>query len=515
VRASPELEVIMRALLRTLPAVALLACAGARPVATQLAGEHWVEVKSEHFTVVTDESLDNAQEAARALERIRAALLGAAWPHATLARPDHLEVFVLDDDTTFHDLFSRNVDGLYMGSSGSGTIILHGPPGRWEHRSTLAVEGSTSVLKHELTHRLAYFVGIRQPRWLAEGLAQFLETLQISDDGKSAQLGMANLDALTMYNSVRTTTVRDALEWSGPVTTRSEGPIQGRYGLSWAMVHWFFNTHPDAFAKYQLAVTEGQSATQAWNTALPDLTPEQADVEIHGYIQHGEYQVFTLPLSGFEQVATTHRDVSAAESHAIGAQLALFSSSVVPEQSVTRLATAGAEVKAALVADPDDLRALKLAYELGPVEKRQELAHRAVKAHPEDATAWRLLGESFGESGAPEQQAAFLKASVLDPNDPLVLNALAWNRVSHGQAPQALSYAAKAARLAPADAAVLDTYATALASTGHCREAIELETRAIDFLPEDAPAAEFDEFRKRRSELASKCAAQPASNATP
>jgi len=494
-----------------------LSCAGAQHPGVSTSTD-WVRVTSAHFTVDTDESPADGRKVVTYLEQVRGALLAAAWPRAQVTREDRADVVVMSDDVAFTDLFGRNTDGLFVGTGRTSLIVLHGNPDHWEHKASLAAEGSTSLLKHELVHRMAAALGVRQPRWLAEGLAQFLETIQIAPDGKSAQLGMVNLSGLQRYKAFRSVGVADALAWQGTLDQYNETETAARYGVSWAMVHWLFNAHPQEFARYQLESIKGATPTQAWSVAFPNLSPAEADRALFQYIAHGGYNVFTVQTPATAAAVPKEEALRSADVHAIQARLDFVAAGGMKEGSQERLASGREELAAALSDDPTNLAALKLSYSLATPAQRPAIARRATTAHPQSGDAWLLLGESMeSASNSEERQQAFLKAATLSPDDPTPLNELAWARVTHGEAAQALPYAMKAARLAPGDPAVLDTLAAAFAGVGRCPDALATETRAIGFLPDNASPAMAKGYRDRLEKFRTACvppAAPPEATTT-
>lgn len=487
-----------------------LSCATTQHGSADIGGGRWVELRSKHFDVLTDESLDDAQEIAHYLERTRAAMLAAVWPRAKVESSHPVDVVVLDSGLTYEKLFSRNIAGLFVGSRDSGFIALYGNPDHWEQRRTLNAEGSTSVLKHEMVHRLASLVGITQPRWLAEGLAQFLETLKVASDGKSAEIGLVNMDALSAYTHLRTVGVEDALDWHGPIDQYGQASTAARYGMSWAMVHWLYNTHPAQFARYQLALAQGKRSKAAWKVAFPQLPPSKADEAIHHYLKTGNYQVFTVKLPAFHEGALVVRPLSVAETHALAARLEVVAAAVSSNHRAAHLAIARKEIAAALVADPNDINALRMAFAVATGAKRESLARRAVKAHPDVGAAWMMLGEALAGNDTAEQESALLRAAKLSPRNPKPLNELAWARVTHGKAAAALPYALKAKMLAPANPAVLDTYAATLAGVGRCQDAVTTETRAMGLLSEHASPKTVKAYASRLKKLETGCGSKAA-----
>jgi hypothetical protein len=316
---------------------------------------------------------------------------------------------------------------------------------------------------------------------------------------------MVNLYGLANYKRFRSVGVEDALTWSGPLDQYNELATAARYGMSWAMVHWMFNQHPQAFGTYQAEILKGASPENAWRVAFPNTPPSEADKEIYEYMAHGGYQVFTVPLPASDAVALKPSPLKSAEVHALRAQLDVAAAGARSDKREALVEDAKAELAQALVDDPNNLMALEAAYAAAKPSDRKALAERATQAHPEASDAWMMLGGAMGDSGSPAQQAAYLKAATLSPKDPMPLNALAWARVTHGDAVHALPYAMKAAHLAPLDSAVLDTLAASFAGVGRCEDAVKTESRALDFLPERSSVATVREYRERLKEMQTGC----------
>ncbi len=109
------------------------------------------------------------------------------------------------------------------------------------------------------------------------------------------------------------------------------------------------------------------------------------------------------------------------------------------------------------------------------------------KEHPRDIALRMYLGD-LAAAGKDYGQAAKLYQTALEiqPNNPLVLNNLAW---SAGQlkSPKALEYAEKANRLAPNQPPFMDTLAMLLADKGENAKAVELLRKAHELAPQNAP----------------------------
>jgi len=474
----------------------------------------WTEVQTAHITVKSDLGAEETRRAALAVELTRSALLAAGWPGAKLLQPERVEVIVFAGEPDFHRYFPREVLGILQHGVYPPTAFLFGPPEKWEKRPTLALENTTSVLKHELVHHLAAFIYRREPKWFAEGLAQYLETVRISEDGKTATLGDVNLDAMSGYSHVRQS-VADVLAWSGKADEVEAMKTAGLYGTSWLLVHWLNNVHPEEFARYQTFLAKGIEPDKAWKIVFPTLATTDIDVQIRDYAQHGDYHYFVVPIPEPEGTVK-QRPMTSAEVHATRARAALAGALTVA-RGAAQLKDARSEIDAALAEDPGNVRALYLKLGLVKPEERLALARRASETHPEDGLGWQMLGEFLPSTPETwdERATAYQKALALLPDDPTAFNNLAWMYLEKGAAKQALPLATSAVRMAPWEAAYLDTLAAALADLHRCSEAIATQSRALDVLPEDTSPSRRAAYLKRLTDFQKKCAEAPPLPATP
>jgi tetratricopeptide (TPR) repeat protein len=473
----------------------------------------WTEVRTAHVTLKTDLRPEEARRAALAVERTRAALLAAAWGGAKL-QAERIEVVVFARQPDFLHYFGRDVGGIFTHGQIPPTAFLYGPAEKWERRATLALDETTSVLKHELVHHLAAFVYRRQPRWFSEGLAQYLETLRISEDEKTAIRGEVNLQSLAAYRAFRVS-IADVFAWGGKFDAQDETKTAGLYAKSWLLVHWLNNAHPEEFARYQTLLQKGIDPDKAWKVAFPSLTNDDIEVQLHQYVDHGDYRYFVIPIPPVDGILA-ERSLPSADVHAIRAKAALTGGSILVNGS-TQFADAQTELAAALTDDPANVRALQMKLELVKPEERASLGRRATEAHPDDGLAWLLLAEALqGVPGSWDEQAqAYQKAMGLLPDNPLPFNNLAWMYLQTGRAQDALPLAVSAVRLAPWEPSMLDTLGGVLAAVGRCSEAVSVQTRAVDLLPETTSAKSRAGYTARLADVQKKCAEAQAAAPPP
>ncbi len=470
----------------------------------------WTEVRTPHVTLKTDLQLDEAGRAALAIERTRSGLLAAVWPGMKLLQVEHIEMVVFRDHPEFQRYFGDRLAGLFVHGAYPPLGFLSGTADSWEHRETLALPETTSILKHELTHHLAAYFYRRQPRWFSEGMAEFFETMRFSEDGKTATLGDANLQAWQSYNRARSVTVADAMAWSGKLDEKDQATTGGLYGVSWLMVDWLYNTRPQDFDRYQTLLVKGIDPDKAWKAVFPDLKPADLDTQLQQYIQVGSFRNISVAVPPVDPTVR-EQPMTLAEVHATRAT-ALAAGSM---DGAGPPVEAKAEIDAALAEDPANVRALQLKLGTVSAAERPALGRRATAAHPEDGVAWLLLAASLPDTAETfdERAQAYRKATELVPDNPTAFNNLAWMQLQKGRAMDALPLALTAVRMAPWDSAFLDTLAEALVAAGRCTEAMGIQTRAVEMLPERSTAAVRALYAGRLASFQTKCS--EASTVTP
>jgi tetratricopeptide (TPR) repeat protein len=454
-------------------------------------GSPWRVLESEHFTLKTDLPSQEAHEAIAYLERMRAALLAAAWPEAHGRPMEKLTVYVLGKSQDFENLFPSRLDGFFVRGNGELAIFIHGSPSTWSART--GDGNSLSTVKHELAHYLSAYSLIRQPRWLGEGLAGFLQTLELSEDGKTATVGRPYPHAVVwMDYQLQLVRNRQVLAWSAwsvfnwdvrKVDEYTPQQSSRFYAASWLLVHWLSNTRSEGFAKYQALLARGADPRKSFAEAFPELRGADIDSMLLPYLLRGSFKQRTVQVPSVNTSAT-ERPLEDAEVHAVRARLALTASYLSKEGSETRLGLARTELAEALRLEPANLSAFALKVGEVPEEQRLPLARAAVAAHPQEGRAWYLLAQVLpqGASAMAEREDAYAKAVALSPNDASAANGLAWVYVLQGRYAEALPLATRAVELAPWNPSILDTYAMTVAGLGRCEEAIMTEQRALDVL---------------------------------
>jgi tetratricopeptide (TPR) repeat protein len=468
-------------------------------------GAAWREYRSAHFVVDTEVSRAKAEALLGDLERMQH-LVVQAMVGESVEIPGRVRVIAFAGPEQLRELAgSSHVTGFFaIGRLDEPTIVL----------SVDGLRASPEVIAHELVHHLSWFLYPRQPRWFAEGLAQFIETVATtrteSAPATGTHLVRGGRESGGHWAGLAPDSAMWSLkEWTGPVDVkdllgwdevRSDGDVPERHHVwSWLLYHYLWNQRSKAFTAFQERLAAAEDPAEAWRAAFPEYDPAKPgalaalEEALDKYRRAGRFVAYQVK-AGTVDAAFTDAPLAAADLHALLAGVRLST-------DAGGTALRRAELAEALREDPAQPVAL---YELAALDKASPVAglRRSVAARPGDWRAWALLGHALGEGDAAEQEGAYRKAVGLATDNAFANVGLAWLLVRTGRAKEALPVANRAVDLAPWDAATVSTLATVAAHLGKCREALVLERRAAALTGTSTASV-----KKRLAEVQARCAA--------
>lgn len=266
----------------------LLRFEGASPQASG-----WKRVQTPQYELLSDLEPELVQRAALLLSQSLGGL-EAMFGRAPVMAHQKLTIIAMRDGLEFERRFGKQTWGFAFTQSDEVTLCLYGPPDRWFVRREINYEGTQSVLLHELAHAVLSRYFVRQSKWFAEGMAQYLETARWLD-AETLRLGEPNLDAYRSYRAIRSLSVADMVTW----TSMNEGELKvaGLYGLSWAFIHYARNQEPKLFGQF-LAQVAQLGADPAFERSFGGRG-DTLDKAIFKYMKQGQYQqvVIKVPLT--------------------------------------------------------------------------------------------------------------------------------------------------------------------------------------------------------------------------
>ncbi|RKH22729.1 DUF1570 domain-containing protein [Corallococcus sp. AB030] len=445
-------------------------CTASRALCPAEGGRPWREVRSTHFRVRTNLEEQAAAKSAVELEEFRRALL-LAWgagfdPPGTvdvivLSNPRDLEEFT---DARYAGFAGQTPDGPRMVMTGGGGYLLADTTGDKETQA------------HELAHYLSAYALLRQPRWVSEGLASYLQTITIRPSDRNVVLGRASPALLQYVRAHGWLTLDELWQWDGK-TNQSTAELQLHYASSWLWVHYLINEHGDRFSAFQAQLARGEDPQRAFAAAFQGDTSYPA--ALANYVRLGRYAISTQPLPPVPTQTQT-RALEPADVHVIRALLFTQTPGDVPREERQR--KAALELEQALKEDPTHVETQRMQAETLDKAERLKLARVLVEQHPEDGRAWDLLATALqaeGDMSATQEQARQRAAKLL-PDSPSAQNGLAWYYVLTEQPQKGLAPARRALWLMPGDPIILNTQTALLFQTGRCNEAVAMGRRTLD-----------------------------------
>lgn len=392
----------LEACVRVLAIASLVAgCGAGLPRLPSQGGPAWIEVTSPHFTLWTDAGSDRAGELIQQLERLRQIVVSVAFART----PDTARslVIALADDDEFAAL-SPGAD--YQAYALSGGAPLWQPMFVLPAYSDRDPEGR--AIAHELTHVISFAAVHHQPRWLAEGSAQYFEPVSLDPTNPVAVVGAPppvrkrplkyGADPMRFDHLI---SVGELLRWRGMPTDDRR-----KYYTAWGLFAFLITTRRQELDTYfdlidrtdRATQDAGDRAIELWTQAFPSLSLATVDAALRQWLfafDHTRLQIHT-PLRRWDR---RERALSEADARAIRGLL--------HSKLARRRAEQRRDVAAALAADPANTLAwlLHVIKDDGAITVEQ--ARAVTAAHLDDWRAWLLVMLALHRAnGAPAEFAA-------------------------------------------------------------------------------------------------------------
>jgi tetratricopeptide (TPR) repeat protein len=319
-----------RSLVRLTPIVlAVLASAGAGA-----SPQRWVEVRTPHFTVLTDAGEKQAQRTAVQFERMHEVfhlLLPTGSddtdpPITVLAVKDRNDMRALEPEEYLGN-DRLDLTGFFLRAPDTNYILV---------RLDSQEEHAYAAIYHEYTHSMLRKADGWLPLWLNEGLAQFYENTDIHDS--NVQLGEPNAWALqylgvTPLLPLATLFAVDA--HSPYYHEEQKGTIF--YAESWALTHFLVigdrtqGTH--RIHDYAELLVHGEDPVMAASHAFGDLDELQTQLSV--YVRQPSFSCFTMKAELSPKDSTFFvRQVPQTEIDAVRANILLQTGRIHDAQSM-------------------------------------------------------------------------------------------------------------------------------------------------------------------------------------
>ena len=226
----------------------------------------WVTARTPHFILHTDAGAGALERTASRFEQTYAALSGSLFGQGLQAP---VEALVFADDGQYTELNGNTAGRFIFGIGRTGSVLVA--------RNSDNREQLERVLAHELAHRFVRDSYPRVPNWLSEGIASFVETVEVRPE--KVVFGGAPREA-------------SHVEWSPGGVSFSElasvnpetlygGEARYFYAAAWALVHFLVTGEQgrlrSRFPVLLAKINAGQGRARAVREAFADIYPDKTE----------------------------------------------------------------------------------------------------------------------------------------------------------------------------------------------------------------------------------------------
>lgn len=478
----------MRLLALLCPVLLVVGCAHAPKAECSLhGGSEWLEINSPHFRMVTNAEEADAIKELDQLEAIRSVLYDFLQQDPGSIASDRVEVTFLRDPEELHEWTA------YVGRMDVEARYMVATPSRAK-RSMWWTPPSTIV--HEMAHEVAGHVTMFHKRWISEGIAAYLETVFVEEDGRHATVGKASSSRFYTVDWEGIRPLSELWQWNQLLEREDPEQETRMYASSWAWIHFLVNRHFDQFAAFLGRMQRAEQPREAFDAVFgSEYAP--LENELREFFRVGAYNSFHYDVK-LEPGKYGVEKLTPADVHAIRLRLAMDTGDL-PFDDLGESVLA--DVNFLYTSGHENFRARQMllrALNRSP-EKWREEVKAIVTEFPNEAEAHYRYASAIRDNRA-ERLEHYKRALELDPTLYDAMNGLAWDLVEQGEGAKGLELAKKAVALAPWEPNILDTLAATYAASGQCALAAETERRAVDLLPARDPM--HAKFARRASDYA-------------
>ena len=466
-----------------------------------------MEVRSPHFSVVTDAGQRRGREVAQRFEQMRS-VFGSLFLKEKINTPVPLQIIAFRNEKEFRDFAPLwkgkpvRLSGLYQPGPDRNFILLD-----------CSVEDPYSVVFHEYAHLLLNGNYPPTQPWFDEGFAEFYSTIKVKGD--AVEIGYPPEYAPFMLRGAKWMSVADLFNVRHDSATYNQDNDHRSlfYAESWLVVHYLFDQKKlkETGDYFDQVMNRQVPAPQAMRAAF-GLDVKQFDHALSSYFATG-VKVFTFPVPALEINDFAVRKLRSTDALAVFADAHLHSSDYLQK--------AVAEFHEVLASDPDNEAAHRgLGYAALHKDDFTEASRQfaqAVELNSQDPRVLyysALLQERESQrAGAAqpnlgEMRTLLEKSVTLDPDFADAYDLLAAVEMQQDLPAAAIASMQKALKINPREPRFMLNYAQYLAADRQPEQARTIfERLATSDQPQIAAAAKRDLENMQRIESASSEAA--------
>lgn len=435
--------------------------------------DQWIEVRSAHFTVVSDAHERAARQVLDQFERMRW-VFGALFPKASSDPGQPVVVVAAKDKKTFESM--EPADYLGKGKLRLGGYFLHTLEKNYILlRMDAEYEHPYATVYHEYTHLQFTSASEWMPLWLNEGLAAFMQNTVIRN--KDVILGEPSAEYvmyLRTHAMIPLSTLFKVDSASPYYHEEDKGSVF--YAESWALTHFLMMTdranHTERLNNYIDSVSRNEDSLIAAEKSFGDLGELQKALDV--YVHSGNYRMFAMSSAAapIDESKYKVRTLTSTEAEALRADVLV---------RVARTTEARVLLTEVLKQDPENVQAHETMGYLALQEKDYAEARKwyaeAVKLDSQDYLAqyyFAALSLNAMTPGADKEIEASLRSAIrLNPRFAPAYDALAaFYDVRHQNLEEAHWLSLRAVSLDMGNAGYRVNAASVLASMGRYDDAL-------------------------------------------
>ena len=259
--------------------------------------ERWTTLDLDGFVIVSNAPELETMRVAENLQQMRAAMVKIS--RLRVDAPIQTKIYVLH-----HESFVPYPE-LLLGKNArqvAGFFFNH-PDGNYIMVDAKAMDQSTRIIDHELTHCFVRNTSPSVPLWFDEGLAEFYSTFTSS--GSKVRIGMPIAEHLNWLENFKLLPLPQLFAVTTTSPDYNEGVRQGRfYAQSWLLVHYLMVGAPERKGQLDRFVSElegGKAIDPAFREAFGAeyaVLEKELEVYLHRVVHSGvEYALDELQVS--------------------------------------------------------------------------------------------------------------------------------------------------------------------------------------------------------------------------
>jgi tetratricopeptide (TPR) repeat protein len=301
--------------------LAAVFCVGS---AARADGPQWIEVRSPHFSVVTDAGEKRGREVAMRFEQMRG-VFAILMAKGNVNIPVPLQIVAFRNTKELRQFAPlwhgkpTQLAGLFQGGEDRSFIMLD-----------MSVDNPWSVVFHEYAHQLmSGTLAQHTDPWFEEGFAEFFSTIEV--DNKEAKVGKPSEQSYLVLQQAGWIRVADLLKVRHNSQTYNESGDRRSvfYAESNMLVHYIYDNQaqllPKVGAYFDLTHNKRVPVEDAIQQAF-GMSPAQLDKTLSDYVRRGQYKYYPIPTpANIVAGGFTTAPLSAADTSAVMADIHLHS----------------------------------------------------------------------------------------------------------------------------------------------------------------------------------------------